>query len=132
MRTKRQVRRDIDIARACFANGLQDAVEDYDATVKALGDDNPRTFDKDGRIVCRGFDEEAFKASFDKFLARYGERKRKGAKFIPLSAKQAAACVDAHREFIMDAHARPEDLTDYVSECLGLATKKSQPALTGE
>lgn len=109
MKQKRLVRREIAIARACFAQGLDYAVEDYEAAVLDMLVGRPPEREQKNR--------QWFRERFDGFFARYGARSRRGAKPEPIDAKKVLSYVKAHREFILDAHARPEDMAEYVKEC---------------
>ncbi len=122
MKSKPQIRREIDIARACFAAGLDRAVENYDAAVSdAVETHLPKKADDTRKW---------FRETYEKFLKRYGSRPAKGKPFVSLDVKHVRAYVAAHRGFILDAHARPDDLAEYVTACQGdPAPKKSQPAL---
>jgi len=104
MKTKAQIRREIEIARACYAKGLERVAEAFGTDACILHEEK----NKDLRI------------GFNRFLARYGERKRKGADFVPLPIEDLKSYIRAHHEFITDPHGRPEDLAPYINGCLGV------------
>lgn len=116
MKSKRQIRREIDIARACMTWGLDNAVEDFAAATSKM----------DAKGVAW------FRETFDKFLERHGSRPRKGEPFDPIPVEEVREHVVAHREFIMDAYASPDDISEYVKECQAATAQQSLAEATQE
>jgi len=102
MKTRAQVRREIDIARACYAVGLQTVVLNFGTPGCAIANDTPKGIRK----------------GLDRFLARYGTRI--GEKIEPLPIEDLQSYLRAHAEFITDPHGRPQDLAPYIDECRGV------------
>jgi len=112
MKTRAQVRREIDIARACYAVGLQTVVLNFGTPGCAIANDTPKGIRK----------------GLDRFLARYGTRI--GEKIEPLPIEDLQSYLRAHAEFITDPHGRPQDLAPYIDECRGVTGSKSDEGVT--